>query len=67
MMPLGMGYIDLEREKRKLESTIKEIKKSVDELKGKNAVRELKMIISSFKQAMARRNFFDLDLAELFR
>jgi hypothetical protein len=67
MMPLGMGYIDLEREKRKLESTIKEIKKSVDELKGKNAVRELKTIISSFKQAMARRNFFDLDLAELFR
>ena len=57
----------LEREKHRLERTIEEIKKSVDELKGKNAIKELKTIISSFKQAMANRNFFELDLSEIFR
>lgn len=57
----------LEREKHRLERTIEEIKKSVDALKGKNAIKELKTIISSFKQAMANRNFFELDLSEIFR
>jgi len=63
----SIGHYYLEREKEKLEMTIIEIEKSVAELKGKNAVKELKTIISAFKRAMSKRNFFELDLADLFR
>jgi hypothetical protein len=65
LFPMGVARVDLKREKRRLETTISDLEESIAELKGKNAIKELKEIISTFKRATPEFDFFDL--AELFK
>ena len=64
--PFGLKYVDLEREKRNLETTIEQAKQDIAELSGKNAFEKLKEIIGIFKKQQQRVNLFELDLEKIF-
>ncbi|MEO8413876.1 MAG: hypothetical protein ABI472_09465, partial [Ginsengibacter sp.] len=56
--------VNLPIEKRKLEETVSSIKESITILKGKNALREIKMIIKQFKDHWREEDdfsFIELD------
>lgn len=65
--PFSLKYLDLKREKRKLETNIKQAEESCAKLRGENAIKELKEIIAVFNKPRPKFNLFELDLEEIFK
>ena len=63
--PGSAQSLDLEIRKRELQESIREATQSITALKGENPVKELKEILSFFKQP--EPNFFEISLEDLFR
>lgn len=55
--PFSLTYIDLAREKQKLEFKISDIEESIVKLKGENRMKELNSIISAYKKAVPKIDF----------
>ena len=63
--PGAAQFLDLEIRKRELQESIREATQSVAALKGENPVKELKEILSFFRQP--EPNLFEIRLEDLFR
>ncbi|CAN5351376.1 hypothetical protein BH20BAC1_BH20BAC1_22730 [soil metagenome] len=57
-------HVNLPLEKRKLEDTVRSIKESIDILKGKHALKEIKTIIAIFKDKLREDNFVFYEMTD---
>jgi hypothetical protein len=63
---MNLRHLNLEREKRALQASLRDVRQSLVKLRSANPLPELKSLLRAFAQQMRARNFFEMSFDDFF-